>query len=31
MATKDSGRIARYGNLVIREKNGVLIAEWDRI
>lgn len=26
-----SDRIARYGNLVIYERGGVLIAEWDRI
>jgi hypothetical protein len=29
MATnKDNDRIARYGNLVIYERSGVLVAEW---
>lgn len=31
MATnKDNNRIARYGNLVIRERSGVLTAEWKK-
>ena len=28
MATKENDRIARYGNLVIYERSGVLVAEW---
>lgn len=28
MATKDSTYIAHYGNLVIYEQSGVLVAEW---
>lgn len=28
MATKDSDRIARYDNLVIYERSGVLVAEF---
>lgn len=30
MAINDSDRIARYGNLVIRERSGVLVAEFGK-
>lgn len=30
MATNDNDRIARYGNLVIYEKSGVLVAEFGK-